>query len=133
MSRQRLVRTIQLAALTFMLSACATAAKHDVAWGPVDGPMCEVRVESDFTIPVEAEARAGGLEIDLGVVEPGTAHEFGVPCTHRAVTVYRVLRIGRGAESQLDARAQALDADEVTIVRLRPPPSASRTGGRFDG
>ena len=95
--------------------------------------MCEVRVESDFTIPVEAEARAGGLEIDLGVVEPGSAHEFGVPCAHRAVTVYRVLRVGRGAESQLDGRAKALDADEVTIVRLRPPASASRTGERLDG
>jgi len=75
------------------------------------------RGDKRFTIPVEAEARAGGLEIDLGAIEPGTAHEFGVHCTHRAVTVYRVLRIGRGAESQLDARAQALDADEVTIGR----------------
>jgi hypothetical protein len=100
-------------------SACATSNVHDVAWGPVEGPMCTVRVESEYGMPVEVGARAGGMRIDLGVVDPETAHEFSVPCAHRAVTVFRVVRPGMGAENRLDAHAQALDPDRITVVLLR--------------
>lgn len=102
-----------------MGSACATSNVHEVAWGPVEGPMCTVRVESEYAMPVEVGARAGGMRIDLGVVDPESAHEFAVPCAHRAVTVFRVVRPGMGVENRLDAHAQALDQDRVTVVMLR--------------
>lgn len=127
MERRHLIRTSQLAVALLALSGCAHASVHDVAWGPVDGPMCDVRVESDYGAPVEARARAGGLEIDLGVVEPESAHEFAVPCAHRAVTVYRVVSTGLEAENRLDSRAQALHRDGVTLVTLRP--STRRSAG----
>mgnify|MGYP001816223917 CR=1 FL=1 len=130
MSAHRLLRTSLLAVAPFLLSACASASKHDVAWGPVDGPMCTVRVESDFAMDVDAAARAGGREIDLGTVEPDAAHEFVVPCEYRAVTVYRVIPASLGEGSRLDARARALDTDDVTVVVLRPASARRATSWR---
>ena len=127
MSTRRLIRISQLASTLLVFTACAHASTHDVAWGPVDGPMCDVRVESEYTTSVEARARVGGREIELGVVEPASAHEVTVPCAHRAVTVYRVIPSGPDAENRLDIRAQALQRDDVTLVTLRP--SARRSAG----
>jgi hypothetical protein len=105
-------------------SACATGSDVQVAWGPEAGPMCTVRVESAYDMPVEAAARVGVREISLGVVDPDGEREFGVPCAHRAVTVFRVLRSGDRDETRLGAHSRALHARRVTVVKLQP--SATR-------
>ena len=121
MSKRYARRLAACGAALWGLAGCASVSVHDVAWGPVDGPLCEVRVESGYGTPVEARALAGGREIDLGVVEPESAHAFSVPCAHRAVTVYRVVPAGPSSENHLDARAQALVVDRTTVVTIRPP------------
>lgn len=110
-----------LSTLVALSSACASAGStHDVAWGPVDGPMCTVRVESAYDVPVEAGATVGTREIELGELEPDGARQFGVPCSFQAVTVFRVTRSGEDSVNRLGSRARALAVDEVTVVTLRP-------------
>ena len=114
------IRFSLIVAVALLSSACASTGGPDVAWGPVDGPMCTLRVESGYDVPVEAGVSAGSREIDLGELEPNDARELGVPCAYKAVTVFRVGRVDGRASTRLGSQARALDADQVTIVTLRP-------------
>lgn len=89
--------------------------------------MCMVRVESAYDVPVEAGARLGAREIQLGELEPEGVREFGVPCSYQAVTVFRVARADERATTRLGSQARALDLDDVTVVTLRP--SSRFSGG----
>lgn len=117
-------RAALFALLALMTSACAHGASSGSefanAWGTTTGPMCEVRLESAYATPVEAGASAGAKHIELGVVDPHETRDFVVPCAHRAVTVFRVLRAGGKPVNRIDSQARALDTGRVTVVTLRP-------------
>ena len=120
--KSTIVRTSTLAALAFLTTACA----HGMPWSgghahaSGEASLCMVRVENAYDEPIEAGARAGAEEVLLGTVDPDDTLEFGVPCSYRAVTVYRV--VDEGAEGlRLSPRARALDPSRTTTVTLRPP------------
>jgi len=128
--------------LALTLSVASACAHAPGSWGDPDrdarardgrgdaSAMCAVRVESEYDVTIEAGARAGSEQLSLGTLEPDDAIDIGVPCSYRAVTVYRLVRNGAGAEVQLRPVARALDPVGTTTFTLRPTdtriPTASR-------
>ena len=70
MNARNAKRTVLVAALVLAGTACASsgASLPDASWAQVEGPVCRVRVESSYDIPVEAGVTAGARQVYLGEV-----------------------------------------------------------------
>ncbi len=131
-------RTALLSLLVLAGTACAQATggtgtfDRDVrrAGGGPDVD-CLLRVENAYDIAIEAGARAGDEEVELGSIDAHDALQINVPCSLRVVTVYRVLETAPANHLvALGSRARALDPDRITTVTLRPASSRTlRRGG----